>query len=160
MSVIEYSAERHIQVIAEENYEHGFKDGKSAGISEGIIGSIAILKKAGKDDATIMEWISEQYNLSLDQVEKYLLKLMESKIMANNDQSMTSTDELYFYSKEYLDEQERLRVIEDNIVHERIQNKRIKELTEQNKALKKEHAELLASINAKKQLLKTNGIEK
>ena len=156
MNVIEYSAERHIQVIAEENYEHGFKDGKS----ESIIGSIVLLRKAGKDDATIMEWISEQYNLSLDQVEKYLLKLMESKIMANNDQSMTSTDELYFYSKEYLDEQERLRVIEDNIVHERIQNKRIKELTEQNKALKKEHAELLASINARKQLLKTDGIEK
>ena len=72
MSVIEYSAERHIQVIAEENYEHGFKDGKSSGISEGIIGSIALLRKDGKDEATITEWIGEQYSLTPDQVKKYL----------------------------------------------------------------------------------------
>lgn len=80
VGVLEYSAERHMQAIGEENYEHGYKDGKSEGleigiskgIDIGIANTIVLLRKDGKDESSIIKLVGEQYNLTPDQVKKYL----------------------------------------------------------------------------------------
>ena len=69
-----------MQAIGEENYEHGYKDGKSEGleigiskgIDIGIANTIVLLRKDGKDESSIIKLVGEQYNLTPDQVKKYL----------------------------------------------------------------------------------------
>ena len=68
MGVLEYSAEKHLQAIKEEGYDIGHEEG----LDKGITGAVALLRKDGKDENTISSWISEQYNLTPDQVKKYL----------------------------------------------------------------------------------------
>ena len=60
MSILEYNAEKHLQVIKEE------------GLDEGITGAVEILKKMDIDIDTISEKICEQYHLTPDQAKKYL----------------------------------------------------------------------------------------
>ncbi len=64
VSVIEYSAERHMQAIKEEGYDIGLK--------EGISGAVSLLRKMGLDETMILKKISEQYDISTEQAEKYL----------------------------------------------------------------------------------------
>ena len=80
VSVIEYSAERHMQAIKEEGYEeglsqghaNGLKEGIKEGLKEGISGAVSLLKEMGLDEAAISEKICEQYNISTEQAKKYL----------------------------------------------------------------------------------------
>ncbi len=80
VSVIEYSAERHIQAIKEEGYDIGLEEGLKRGISqghtnglkEGISGAVSLLREMGLDETTILKKISEQYDISTEQAEKYL----------------------------------------------------------------------------------------
>ena len=80
VSVIEYSAERHMQAIKEEGYDIGLEEGLKRGISqghtnglqEGISGAVSLLREMGLDETTILKKISEQYDISTEQAEKYL----------------------------------------------------------------------------------------
>ena len=84
VSVIEYSAERHMQAIKEEGYEEGLsqghanglkegiKEGIKEGLKEGISGAVSLLKKMGLDETAISEKICEQYNISMEQAKEYL----------------------------------------------------------------------------------------
>ena len=76
VSVIEYSAERHMQAIKEEGYEEGLSQGHANGIKEGlqegISGAVSLLKEMGLDETAISEKICEQYNISMEQAKEYL----------------------------------------------------------------------------------------
>ena len=72
VSVIEYSAERHMQAIKEEGYEEGLSQGHANGLKEGISGAVSLLKEMGLDETAISEKICEQYNISTEQAKKYL----------------------------------------------------------------------------------------
>lgn len=79
MSVLEYSAEKHLQYIREEGYDDGFADGEAKGISKGISqgldtgisGSVEILRSMNLDDDTIIEKICQQYGLDKEAAKKY-----------------------------------------------------------------------------------------
>ena len=64
VSVIEYSAERHINAVRNEAYD--------SGLEQGITGTVAILHKLGYDDEAIVDNICGQYGLTEEQARKYL----------------------------------------------------------------------------------------
>ena len=72
VSILEYSAEKHLQVIKDEGYDIGHEEGHEEGLNEGITGAVEILKKMGIDLDTISANICEQFHLTPDQAKKYL----------------------------------------------------------------------------------------
>lgn len=72
VGIIEYSAERHMQVIKDEGYDLGHEDGHTQGLDEGIRGTVAILREMGLDDEAIVKKICKQYNLTPEKARKYL----------------------------------------------------------------------------------------
>ena len=84
MSILEYSAERHLQAIKDEGYDIGHEDGLQQGIQQGIqlgleqgiqqgiTASVELLKDMDLDDATIIQKICEKYKLTPEQANKYL----------------------------------------------------------------------------------------
>ena len=84
VSILEYSAERHLQAIKDEGYdighedglqqglEQGIQQGLEQGIQQGITASVELLKDMELDDATIIQKICEKYKLTPEQVNKYL----------------------------------------------------------------------------------------
>lgn len=92
MSILEYSAERHLQAIKDEGYDIGHEDGLQQGleqgiqqgieqgihqsleqgIHQGITASVELLKDIELDDATIIQKICEKYKLTPEQANKYL----------------------------------------------------------------------------------------
>ena len=96
VSILEYSAEKHLQVIKDEGYdighEEGFQEGHSLGIQEGIqqgiqqgipqghksgldegiTGAVKLLKDMKLDADTISAKICEQYHLTPEQAKQYL----------------------------------------------------------------------------------------
>lgn len=100
MSILEYSAERHLQAIKDEGYDIGHEDGLQQGleqgirqgleqgiqqgleqgihqgleqgIQQGITASVELLKDMDLDDATIIQKICEKYKLTPGQANKYL----------------------------------------------------------------------------------------
>lgn len=71
MGVLGYSAKRHLEMVHREGYTEGFSEGKTEGLDEGIIGTVAILRDLGHDEAMITETIGKQYNLTSEQAKKY-----------------------------------------------------------------------------------------
>lgn len=88
MSILEYSAERHLQAIKDEGYdighedglqqgiqqglEQGIQQGLEQGIQQGITASVELLKDMELDDSTIIQKICEKYKLTPEQAKKYL----------------------------------------------------------------------------------------
>ena len=80
VSILEYSAERHLQAIKDEGYDIGHEDGLQQGleqgikqgIQQGITASVELLKDMELDDATIIQKICEKYKLTPEQANKYL----------------------------------------------------------------------------------------
>ena len=88
VSILEYSAERHLQAIKDEGYDighedglqqgikqglqQGIKQGHESGLDEGIEGAVEILKDMNLDNSSISEKICEKYHLSPEQASKYL----------------------------------------------------------------------------------------
>ncbi len=68
VSILEYSAERHLQAIKDEGYDIGHEDG----LNEGISGAVALLKDMGLDSSSISKKICEQYHITSEQANKYL----------------------------------------------------------------------------------------
>ncbi|WP_027215823.1 hypothetical protein [Butyrivibrio fibrisolvens] len=68
VSILEYSAERHLQAIKDEGYDIGHEDG----LDEGISGAVALLKDMGLDSSSISKKICEQYHITSEQANKYL----------------------------------------------------------------------------------------
>ena len=64
VSVLEYSAERHMQAIRDESFD--------LGLDKGITGAVKLLKEMNLDNATILQKICETYELTPDQAKKYL----------------------------------------------------------------------------------------
>ncbi len=61
------------QEIAEENYKKGIEEGIKEGIKEGmIIKQIEMLKRFKKDEEEIIREIEKEYNLSIEEVKRYL----------------------------------------------------------------------------------------
>ena len=52
MSILEYSAEKHMQVIKDEGFE--------LGLDQGIKGAVELLRETGLDDEIILEKICEK----------------------------------------------------------------------------------------------------
>ncbi len=52
--------------------EEGRKEGHEEGLDEGISGTVAILKKNGFDDVSIIRNICEQYNISEQRAKEFL----------------------------------------------------------------------------------------
>ena len=63
-------------LLAEWNEQDAIESIKKAehkeGLEEGIIGAVQILKSIGMDDESIINKISEQYNLSYDKAKTYI----------------------------------------------------------------------------------------
>jgi flagellar biosynthesis/type III secretory pathway protein FliH len=72
VSILEYSAERHLQAIKDEGYDIGHEDGLKQGLKQGITASVELLKDMELDDATIIQKICEKYKLTPEQANKYL----------------------------------------------------------------------------------------
>lgn len=56
-------------------YNEGFDEGICKGLSHGITGAIVLLRKNGFDNPAIMEMIMDQYQLTLEEAQNYLLIL-------------------------------------------------------------------------------------
>ena len=68
MSTLEVTAEEYYQVVADENYEKGVEEGMEKGISH----TVHLLRSIDLDDDTICSKIMAEFNLTKDEVSKYL----------------------------------------------------------------------------------------
>ena len=80
MCLEEYDAEFHERSLRQEERESGRQEGiiegRQQGIltgkREGILGAVHLLKSVGLDDETIIQKISEQFNLSKNEAATYI----------------------------------------------------------------------------------------
>ena len=66
--------------LSQQVYNEGVTEGMIKGLNKGINGAVELLREAGIEDPVIIERIMDQYHLTLEAAQKYVLHPADSEL--------------------------------------------------------------------------------